>query len=289
MTVNEELLRAVGLIGTLDQAGQDPRRRRDRPYRSSSSPTPSRSRPRARSRRPAARLSSSRCRPADPALGVGRGAGRPGAVERGRSRRPPAEVDDAPPRRRGGREAEEAEPPKPRPQAENEVEAEAEAAGGGRSRRGRRPALTTRRPDRGRSRGGRDRSAESRRRAGRRVTEPAAHQDRRPPTTRRRTRVRVPAQRLPRAGHPAADPLRPGDARRLPVPGPRAGTGRRRGAARAVLPEQLPVRLLDLFSGGGLSNFSIVALGVNPYINASIIMQLMTGVDPVAPGPQPRR
>ena len=38
--------------------------------------------------------------------------------------------------------------------------------------------------------------------------------------------------------------------------------------------------LLDLFSGGGLSNFSVVALGVNPYINASIIMQLMTGVVP---------
>jgi preprotein translocase subunit SecY len=38
--------------------------------------------------------------------------------------------------------------------------------------------------------------------------------------------------------------------------------------------------LLDLFSGGGLSNFSIVGLGVNPYINASIIMQLMTGVIP---------
>jgi preprotein translocase subunit SecY len=34
--------------------------------------------------------------------------------------------------------------------------------------------------------------------------------------------------------------------------------------------------LLDLFSGGGLSRFSIVAMGVNPYINASIIMQLMT-------------
>jgi preprotein translocase subunit SecY len=34
--------------------------------------------------------------------------------------------------------------------------------------------------------------------------------------------------------------------------------------------------LLDLFSGGGLSRFSVVGLGVNPYINASIIMQLMT-------------
>jgi preprotein translocase subunit SecY len=38
--------------------------------------------------------------------------------------------------------------------------------------------------------------------------------------------------------------------------------------------------LLDLFSGGGLSRFSVVGLGVNPYINASIIMQLMTGVIP---------
>jgi preprotein translocase subunit SecY len=38
--------------------------------------------------------------------------------------------------------------------------------------------------------------------------------------------------------------------------------------------------LLDLFSGGGLSRFSIVGLGVNPYINASIIIQLMTGVIP---------
>jgi len=38
--------------------------------------------------------------------------------------------------------------------------------------------------------------------------------------------------------------------------------------------------LLDLFSGGGLSRFSVVALGMNPYINASIIMQLMSGVVP---------
>ena len=40
-----------------------------------------------------------------------------------------------------------------------------------------------------------------------------------------------------------------------------------------------PVAFL-LFSGGGLATFSIIALGVNPYINASIIMQLMTGVVP---------
>ena len=36
----------------------------------------------------------------------------------------------------------------------------------------------------------------------------------------------------------------------------------------------------DLFSGGGLSRFSVFALGILPYINASIIMQLMTIVWP---------
>ncbi len=34
--------------------------------------------------------------------------------------------------------------------------------------------------------------------------------------------------------------------------------------------------LLNLFSGGGLSNLSLVMLGVGPYITASIVMQLLT-------------
>ncbi|MFH1971397.1 MAG: preprotein translocase subunit SecY [Patescibacteria group bacterium] len=38
--------------------------------------------------------------------------------------------------------------------------------------------------------------------------------------------------------------------------------------------------LLDVFSGGTLANFSIMALGLNPYINASIIFQLLTYVIP---------
>ena len=38
--------------------------------------------------------------------------------------------------------------------------------------------------------------------------------------------------------------------------------------------------LINLFSGGGLANFSIVGLGLNPYINASIIIQLLTMVFP---------
>jgi preprotein translocase subunit SecY len=38
--------------------------------------------------------------------------------------------------------------------------------------------------------------------------------------------------------------------------------------------------LLNLFSGGGLSNLSLVMLGVGPYITASIIMQLLTMMIP---------
>ena len=38
--------------------------------------------------------------------------------------------------------------------------------------------------------------------------------------------------------------------------------------------------LLDIFSGGGMQNFSVVTLGLNPYINASIIIQLLTMVFP---------
>lgn len=38
--------------------------------------------------------------------------------------------------------------------------------------------------------------------------------------------------------------------------------------------------LFDMFSGGGLSNVSVFALGVMPYISASIIMQLLQVVSP---------
>ncbi len=38
--------------------------------------------------------------------------------------------------------------------------------------------------------------------------------------------------------------------------------------------------LLDIFSGGTLVNFSILAIGLNPYINASIAIQLLTSVYP---------
>src|SRR5688572_16284510 len=38
--------------------------------------------------------------------------------------------------------------------------------------------------------------------------------------------------------------------------------------------------LLNVFSGGGLANLSIVMLGVSPYITASIIMNLLTMMSP---------
>jgi preprotein translocase subunit SecY len=40
------------------------------------------------------------------------------------------------------------------------------------------------------------------------------------------------------------------------------------------------LNLLNMFSGGALSRFSVLALGIMPYISASIIMQLMTYVVP---------
>src|SRR3989344_5270113 len=38
--------------------------------------------------------------------------------------------------------------------------------------------------------------------------------------------------------------------------------------------------ILNIFSGGGLSNLSIIMLGVGPYITSSIIMQLLTVMVP---------
>ena len=51
-------------------------------------------------------------------------------------------------------------------------------------------------------------------------------------------------------------------------------------ALRELLSRNAFLGLFDIFSGGGLQNFSVVSLGLNPYINASIIMQLFTMVFP---------
>ena len=53
-----------------------------------------------------------------------------------------------------------------------------------------------------------------------------------------------------------------------------------KAALGTFLDSQPFLQIINLFSGGGLSSLSIVALAMTPYINASIIMQLMTGVVP---------
>ena len=60
----------------------------------------------------------------------------------------------------------------------------------------------------------------------------------------------------------------------IPVPGVNLA------AIKQVFASNQLLSLLDVFSGGTLANFSILALGLNPYINASIIMQLMTMISP---------
>ncbi len=49
---------------------------------------------------------------------------------------------------------------------------------------------------------------------------------------------------------------------------------------RSLFASSQLISLLDLFSGGTLLNFSVIALGLNPYINASIVMQLLTMIVP---------
>jgi len=51
-------------------------------------------------------------------------------------------------------------------------------------------------------------------------------------------------------------------------------------ALKSLFSQNQFLGLLDIFSGGTLANFSIMALGLNPYINASIILQLLTLVFP---------
>lgn len=49
---------------------------------------------------------------------------------------------------------------------------------------------------------------------------------------------------------------------------------------KALFEQNQFLGLLDIFSGGTLANFSVMGLGLNPYINASIILQLCTMVFP---------
>jgi preprotein translocase subunit SecY len=60
----------------------------------------------------------------------------------------------------------------------------------------------------------------------------------------------------------------------VPVPGVNAD------ALRQLFQSNQLLGLLDMFSGGAMSSFSVVALGVYPYITASIIMQLLMPLIP---------
>jgi preprotein translocase subunit SecY len=60
----------------------------------------------------------------------------------------------------------------------------------------------------------------------------------------------------------------------IPVPGVDAT------AIKAFLQSNVLFGFFDLFSGGGFQNFSIITLGLAPYINASIVMQLLTVMVP---------
>src|SRR3989344_7210137 len=60
----------------------------------------------------------------------------------------------------------------------------------------------------------------------------------------------------------------------LPVPGVNAAKLAQYFNSNEIL------GFLNFFSGGGLSNLSVVMLGVGPYITATIIMQLLTMIFP---------
>jgi len=60
----------------------------------------------------------------------------------------------------------------------------------------------------------------------------------------------------------------------IPIPGVNID------ALKQLFAQNQLLGMLDLFSGGGMQNFSVVTLGLNPYINASIIIQLLAVVIP---------
>ena len=60
----------------------------------------------------------------------------------------------------------------------------------------------------------------------------------------------------------------------IPVPGVQPD------AVKAIFEQQALLGMLDMFSGGAMTSFSIAAMGVYPYITASIIMQLLQPIFP---------
>src|SRR4030042_1852112 len=55
-------------------------------------------------------------------------------------------------------------------------------------------------------------------------------------------------------------------------------------AMRVMFQSNQLLGLLDMFSGGAMSNFSVMAMGVYPYITAQIVLQLLQPVVPAVGG-----
>jgi len=60
----------------------------------------------------------------------------------------------------------------------------------------------------------------------------------------------------------------------VPIPGVDTG------ALKELFSSNQILGLMNLFSGGGMENFSVVMMGVAPYITASIIIQLLAMIVP---------
>ena len=60
----------------------------------------------------------------------------------------------------------------------------------------------------------------------------------------------------------------------VPVPGVNVE------AMRAIFQQNQLLGMLDMFSGGAMSNFSVMAMGVYPYITAQIVLQLLQPIIP---------
>ena len=91
-------------------------------------------------------------------------------------------------------------------------------------------------------------------------------------------------ERLQRRRHPQEARLHGGDAAALPArrlhPRARASTSTRVKELQSNFGGSNILGFLNLFSGGSLSRLSLFALGIMPYITASIILQLLTVVVP---------
>ena len=206
---------------------QDRGRRRDRSRCSRSRPRPTAGpRPRAEGRRPQGRTPAKAADEGRPSKADARRpsdgleADERGRADAGRRRRRPAS-GRARHRRAPTTEADAPSAEPPRPSAAKRRQDAAKAA---------RAKAAKAEPSRGRRRGPADEPHDRARRRG-------------APCRRRLTRDRIPAQRLPGAGHPAANPVRPRDPDRLPVPvAPCRCPGIDQAALAAVLRQQPAAR-----------------------------------------------